>query len=83
MRWTMTPLERIEPSDLPETTTELWKSMELNLKLLGVTSGPKYGSDREELVDLQRGDPDPALFDPPHGYKVETVTYRQAPCEHQ
>lgn len=83
MRWTMTPLENIAPSDLPETTSELWKSSELDLKLLEVTSGPKFGLDRMELSDLQRGDPDPALFEPPQGYKVETVTYHQVPCAKQ
>ena len=83
MRWIMTPLETIEPSDLPETTSELWKSKEFDLDLVKVTSGPKYGSDREELSDLQRGDPDPALFEPPPGYKVETVEYHQVPCEQQ
>ena len=83
MRWIMTPLETIEPSDLPETTSELWKSKEFDLDLLKVTSGPKYGSDREELSDLQRGDPDPALFKPPPSYKVETVEYHQVPCGQQ
>jgi hypothetical protein len=83
MRWTMTPLETVVPSDLPETTTELWKSKEFDFDLVKVTSGPKYGSEREELSDLQRGDPDPALFEPPPGYKVETVEYRQVPCGQQ
>jgi hypothetical protein len=82
-RQTMTPLDDGGPSAMPETTIELWKSAELNLKLLEVTSGPKYGSERLELSDLQRGDPDPALFEPPQGYKVATVTYRQVPCEQQ
>jgi hypothetical protein len=78
-----TSLESLRPSDLQESTTELWKSSELDLKLLEVTSGPKYGSDREELTDLQRGDPDPALFEPPQGYKVETIEYHPVPCERQ
>jgi hypothetical protein len=80
MRWSMTPLESVGPSDVQETTTELWKSSELTLKLLQVTSGPKYGLERVELSDLQRGDPDPALFEPPQGYKVETIDYHQVPC---
>lgn len=83
MRWTTTPLEDGGPNALPETTTELWKSAELNLKLLGVTSGPKYGWERVELSDLKRGDPDPALFNPPQAYRLETVTYHQVPCEQQ
>jgi hypothetical protein len=83
MRWTTTPLESVGPYGIPETTTELWKSSELELKLLEVTSGPKYGLQREELSDLQRADPDPALFKPPQGYKVETVEYHQVPCGQQ
>jgi hypothetical protein len=81
MRWTMTPLEPVAPNDLQANTTELWKSSELDLKLLEITSGARCGSERVELFDLQRGDPDPALFNPPQGYKVETVTYHQVPCE--
>jgi hypothetical protein len=80
MRTAMTPLESGEPSALPEHTTELWKSTEFDLKLLQVTSGPKYGSERMELSDLQRGDPDPALFDPPQNYRVETIEYHQGTC---
>jgi len=83
MRWTMTPLESVGPSDMQEHTTELWKSSELDLKLLEVTSGPKYGLTREELSDLQRGNPDPALFEPPPGYKIETIEYHQVPCGRQ
>ena len=83
MRTTMTPLESGGPSALPETTTELWKSSEFDLKLLQVTSGPQYGLERVELSDLQRYDPDPALFEPPQGYTVETIEYHQVPCEQQ
>jgi hypothetical protein len=83
MRTTMTPLESGGPFAMPEHTTELWKSSEFDLKLLEVTSGPKFGLNRVELSDLQRGDPDPALFEPPQGYKVETIEYRQVPCEQQ
>ena len=57
MKTTMTPLESGGSSAIPETTTELWKSSEFNLKLLQVTSGPKYGLERVELSDLQRADP--------------------------
>ena len=79
----MTPLESVGPSDVQETTTELWKSSELTLKLLQVTSGPKYGSERVELSGLQRGDPDPALFEPPKGYTLKTIEYHQVQCEQQ
>jgi hypothetical protein len=36
-----------------------------------------------ELTDLQQGNPDPALFEPPHGYKVESIEYHEVPCEQQ
>jgi hypothetical protein len=80
MRWTIQELENDGVLAMPETTTELWKSRELNLKLLEVVSGPKYGLTRLELTDLQRGDPDPRLFEPPPGYTVETIAYHQVPC---
>jgi hypothetical protein len=83
MRWTITPLESVGPHGTPETTTELWKSSELNLKLREVTSGPRYGLKREELSELQREDPAPALFEPPQDYKVETFEYHPVPCEQQ
>ena len=80
MRMTMTPLENGGPFAMPEHTTELWKSSEFDLKLLQVTSGPKYGLERTELTDLQQGDPDPALFEPPQGYTVENIEYHQVAC---
>lgn len=83
MRWTITPLESGGASAMPEQTTELWKSSEFDLKLLEVTSGQKYGLKRVELSDLQRADPDPALFEPPQGYKVQTIEYHQVPCGQQ
>ena len=57
MRWSMTPLDSVGPSDIQEHTTELWKSSEFNLKLLQVTSGPKYGLERVELSDCSGGIP--------------------------
>ena len=83
MKTTMTPLESGGSSAIPETTTELWKSGEFDLKLLEVTSGPKYGLKRVELSDLQRADPDPALFELPQAYKIENIEYHQVPCEQQ
>ena len=77
---TRTPLEN-SPYALPETTSELWKSRELDLKLLEIIRGPKYGLKRVELTDLQRGDPDPALFEPPQGYTVQTVEYHPVACQ--
>jgi hypothetical protein len=83
MRWTTTLLENGGPSAIPEHATELWKSSEFDLTLLKVTSGPKYGLKRVEISDLQRADPDPALFEPPRGYKVQTIEYHRVPCGQQ
>jgi hypothetical protein len=83
MRITETSLENRGLSAPPDTTTEFWKSREFNLKLLQVTSGPRYGLKRVELSDLQRGDPDPALFEPPQAHKIETIEYHQVRCEQQ
>jgi hypothetical protein len=80
MRWTMTPLESGGSSAISEYTTELWKSREFDLTLLKVTSGPKYGLTSVEISDLQRADPDPALFEPPQGYKFQTIEYHPVPC---
>jgi len=80
IRWTTTPLEVDETHNIPETTIELWKSSEFDLKVIEVESGPHFGLKRLELTDLQRGDPDPSLFEPPKGYTVETVEYHQVPC---
>jgi hypothetical protein len=79
-RMTMTPLEDGGPYAMPETTTENWYSKEFNLDLLQITSGPKYGLKRTELVDLKPGDPDPALFELPQGYMVTNTTYHQVEC---
>ena len=80
IRTNTTPLENGGPLASSETTTELWKSSEFDLKLLQLTSGSKYGLERIELTDLQQGDPDPALFEPPHGYTIETIEYHQVTC---
>jgi hypothetical protein len=83
MRTTTTPFESGGLSALPEHTTELWKSSEFDFKLLEVTSGPKYKLNRVGLSDLQRGDLDPALFEPMQGHKVETIEHHRVPCEQQ
>jgi len=44
-----------------------------------ITDDPQQGKDDLELVTLLRGEPDPALFQPPEGYEV--VTEEMAPCK--
>jgi hypothetical protein len=81
-RMTTTPLEDAGTYDNQGSTSEIWKSREPNLKVLEVQTFSKSGWERKELSDLQRGDPDPALFQPPQGYKIQTIEYHQVPCEH-
>jgi hypothetical protein len=79
-RTSMKPLEDAAPPSALEYTSEMWKSSELNLTLLKVTTGPMYGSQRMELTDLKREAPDPALFETPQNYTIESINYRQVPC---
>jgi len=58
MRWTTTPLEPAR-SSMTATTTELWKSEELNLTLLKITSDSTHVSQHEELSALEQGTPTP------------------------
>lgn len=80
MRWTTVPVGNDATPAVRAITTELWKSNEFNLKILEVESGAQFGVKRLELSDLQRGDPEPELFEPPSGYTVETIDYHQVPC---
>jgi hypothetical protein len=61
-----------EGNDQPITvTTETWNSNELKLLVRRVDDDPRSGLTTMELTDLQQGEPDPALFQPPEGYTVK------------
>jgi hypothetical protein len=47
-------------------TIDTWESPELKVQLLTISSNG-YSS---RLINLSRAEPDPALFQPPAGYKV-------------
>jgi hypothetical protein len=74
------------PSDRNEapliTVTERWIAVDVALKGLPVREmtdhSPRHSGWTKELTRLKQGDPDPALFAPPPGYKI---VKEQATCE--
>ncbi len=67
-----------EGNDLPLITIDdRWEARNLRLVLLQTQEHPRSGKWTSEVIGLTRGEPDPALFAPPEGYRVEeqkTVT---------
>jgi hypothetical protein len=59
-------------NEKPMTQTfETWVSSDLHVVLLNKTDTPESGEYTTRLVNIQLGDPDPALFQIPADYKVE------------
>ena len=50
--------------------TEQWKSPDLGIELARTRDDPRMGKMTMEVTELQRVEPDPALFQIPAGYKV-------------
>lgn len=60
-----------EGNDKPITVvTETWRSADLAMTLYAAQDDPRRGRITMEFQDLEMGEPDPALFAPPSGYKV-------------
>jgi len=55
-------------------THEIWTSSELKTAVLSTSVDPRGGTTTTELTEIQRGEPDPALFQPPAGYAVKERT---------
>jgi hypothetical protein len=51
-------------------TSEVWSSPELNETLLNKTEDPQSGETIRKLTNIQRGEPDPSLFQVPPGFTV-------------
>lgn len=51
-------------------TSETWISPELKMTVRQMTSDPRTGTVTTELSNIDRSEPDPALFKPPAGYKL-------------
>lgn len=61
-----------EGNDLPLLTiNEHWEALNLGITLLQIDEDPRRGKWTSEVIELTRGEPDPALFAPPQGYTVE------------
>lgn len=59
-------------NDQPLTVVhETWMSPELRLPVLQITDDPRTGVTTMELTEIERGEPDPALFHAPEGYTVK------------
>jgi hypothetical protein len=64
-----------EGNDQPFTIThESWFSPELKLMVMSINDDPRNGTSTMELTDIERAEPDPALFQIPEGYTVKERT---------
>ena len=52
-------------------TGETWTSQELRIPVLTRRSDPRSGESVTKLTEINRTEPDPALFLPPPDYKIE------------
>jgi hypothetical protein len=52
-----------------ETIYEKWYSDELQMVVYSKSSDPRFGEQTYRLTNIDRNEPDPALFQPPPGYK--------------
>lgn len=52
-------------------TDESWQSMELGIEVLRIDDDPRSGVRTTELTDIDRSEPDPALFQVPEGYTIK------------
>jgi hypothetical protein len=61
-----------EGNDLPLVSiNEMWIDKEMGLTLLSISDDPRTGRTTTEFEELNREEPDPALFAPPAGYTVQ------------
>ena len=73
-RWThTTPANAIGNAQPLVSIREVWHSAELNTELVVKSSDPQNGETTRKLVNIQRGEPDPALFQVPADYTITDV----------
>jgi hypothetical protein len=53
-----------------DIVSEIWTSPELKMVVLSKHSDPRFGENVYRLTDLNRAEPDPALFQLPSNYKI-------------
>jgi len=54
-----------------EVVSEQWRSVELDVMVRTRYQDPRFGVTEYRLENVQRGEPDPSLFQVPAGYKIE------------
>jgi hypothetical protein len=59
-----------------EIVYEKWVSRELQLVVMSKHSDPRFGEQTYRLTNINRSEPDPALFTPPNGYRMVTEPSR-------
>jgi hypothetical protein len=75
IRITRTIPEGAEGNDRPMIrVNETWRSSELKITLFSVNSDPRTGTRTTEVTELDRSEPDPAVFQVPEGYTVKDQT---------
>jgi hypothetical protein len=62
------------------TVNETWMAPSLGIVLRSVNDDPRSGRQVREATSLSLSDPDPAVFQPPEGYKVTVVELHEVPC---
>lgn len=71
-RYTRTiPAGQIGNSKPITITTERWYSPDLQMVVMSKRTDPMTGDSVTQFTDIQRGEPDPALFQVPAGYTVK------------
>jgi len=69
----------MEGNDEPfSVTTETWTSPALRTTVLQINDDPRSGVSTMELTEIERGAPDPALFQVPEGYTVRNADPSQS-----
>jgi hypothetical protein len=61
-------------------THEVWTAKTIPLLVRSITDDPRTGKQTRELVEFNQGEPDPALFQPPEGYRIVTEEMHPVPC---
>jgi hypothetical protein len=60
-------------------TREAWHSAELKLDVLNIQDDPRFGQTTYSLTNIQRSEPEAALFQVPSNYKIEETRMPEPP----
>ena len=67
-----------EGNDQPITVIqETWMSTALRIAVMTISDDPRTGNSTMELTEIERGEPDPGMFQVPEGYAVKERTVGQ------